>query len=104
MSFRHAPPVTTTTSSANPVEREPNGMPRMQRLDWQLLGLMLASSEHRPWAITELIALFGDEDAVRESLRRLRYAELIQRMSVYIMPSCAAVAYHDLADRYGTLP
>lgn len=86
------------------MEREPNGMPRMQPLDWQVLGLMLAAAERRPWAITELIAIFGDGDAVRQSLLRLRYAELILRMSVYVMPSCAAVAYHDLTDRYGTLP
>lgn len=86
------------------MDREPDSMPKLQELDWRLLDLLLSAVKHRPWAICELVAVFGNEDAVGEALGRLRRVELIMRISVYVVPSCAAVAYRELAERYPSQP
>ncbi|MGN6373664.1 MAG: hypothetical protein ACTHM1_11875 [Solirubrobacteraceae bacterium] len=49
----------------------------MQPLDWKIIDLILSGAERRPWSARELTAIFGDDEAVQASLRRLYYVELI---------------------------
>lgn len=65
--------------------------------DWQLLRLLLDLVEAgRACAITELTSRFTNSYAVVDGLGRLKKNGLIYDIKGYVLPTIAAISYHEL--------